>query len=110
MSDFFNSEIVQDELNDINELQKEIYGDAFNFPLLSRESRLKHINRLKKLLERQKVMYARLSLSEDPQALELKSQIEESVTMLGFPTGTSMSVLFDGMSQTIETLESAVDL
>ena len=55
-------------------------------------------------------MYARLSLSEDPQALELKSQIEESVTMLGFPTGTSISVLFDSMSQTIETLESAVDL
>ena len=52
MSDFFNSEIVQDELNEINDLQKEIYGDAFNFPLLSRESRLKHIDRLKNLLER----------------------------------------------------------
>jgi len=110
MSDFFDSEIVQEELEEINKLQEEIYGNAFEFPLLSRESRLEHINLLKILLEKQKVMYARLSLSDDPKALELKSQVEKSVTMMGFPTGTNMNVLFDGMRETIETLESAIDL
>ena len=93
-----------------HEFKKLVTSSSFEFPLLSRESRLEHINLLKILLEKQKVMYARLSLSDDPKALELKSQVEKSVTMMGFPTGTNMNVLFDGMRETIETLESAIDL
>ena len=108
MSDFFDSEIVQEELEDINKLQQEIYGDAFNFPSLPREERLEHIENLKILLDKQKIMYARLSLSKDPKALELKSQIEQSVTVMGFPKGTNINVLFDGMSDTISTLEKSV--
>ena len=54
-------------------------------------------------------MYTRLALSEDPKALELKSQIEQSVTVMGFPAGTDMNVLFDGMNDTINTLEKSVD-
>ena len=109
MNDFFDSEIVQEELEEINKLQQEIYGDAFDFPSLSREERLEHIESLKILLDKQKIMYTRLALSEDPKALELKSQIEQSVTMMGFPAGTSINVLFDGMSDTISTLEKSVD-
>ena len=109
MNDFFDSEIVQEELEEINKLQQEIYGDAFDFPSLSREERLEHIENLKILLDKQKIMYARLSLSEDPKALELKSQIEQSVTVMGFPAGTDMNVLFDGMNDTINTLEKSVD-
>ena len=110
MNDFFDSEIVQDELEEINKMQQDIYKDAFTFPSLSREDRMEHIESLKILLNKQRVMYTRLSLSDDPTAKELKSQIEQSVTMMGFPAGTSMNVLFDGMRETIETLESAVDL
>ena len=110
MSDFFDSEIVQEELEEINKMQQDIYKDAFTFPSLSREDRKEHIDSLKILLDKQRVMYTRLSLSDDPTAKELKSQIEQSVTMMGFPAGTNMNVLFDGMCETIETLESAVDL
>ena len=31
MSDFFESEIVQEELNEINKIQQQIYGDLMNF-------------------------------------------------------------------------------
>ena len=109
MSDFFDSEIVQEELEEINKMQQDIYKDAFTFPSLSREDRKEHIETLKILLDKQRVMYTRLSLSDDPTAKELKFQIEKSVTVMGFAPGTSMDVLFDTMRQTIQTLEGSID-
>ena len=109
MTDFFDSEIVQDELREINKLQEFVYGDLYEFPSLSQEDKKEHIEKLSELLERQRVMYTRLSLSEDPEAKALKKQLEMSVVMMGFPEGTDISVLFSGMKQTIEKLRQYVD-
>ena len=109
MSEFFDSEIVQDELREINDLQQEIYGDLTDFPTLPDEKKKEHILKLTDLLERQRVMYTRLSLSDDPEAKALKKQLEMSVVMMGFPEGTDISVLFSGMKQTIEKLKQYVD-
>ena len=51
---------------------------------------------LSTLLDKQRVMYTRLSLSDDPQAHALKEQLEKSVQLMGFPEGTDISVLFNG--------------
>ena len=40
MSEFFESEIVRQELEEINELQKSIYGSLFSFAEMSREDKL----------------------------------------------------------------------
>ena len=109
MSEFFDSEIVQDELREINDLQQEIYGDLTDFPTLPDEKKKEHILQLTDLLERQRVMYTRLSLSEDEEAKKLKKQLEMSVVMMGFPEGTDISILFSGMQQTIEKLRQYVD-
>ncbi len=109
MSEFFDSEIVQDELREINDLQQEIYGDLTDFPSLSQEDKKEHILKLTELLDRQRVMYTRLSLSEDEEAKSLKKQLEMSVVMMGFPEGTDISILFSGMQQTIEKLRQYVD-
>ena len=109
MSEFFDSEIVQDELREINDLQQEIYGDLTDFPSLSQEDKKEHILKLTELLDRQRVMYTRLSLSEDEEAKSLKKQLEMSVVMMGFPEGTDISILFSGMQQTIEKLREYVD-
>ena len=109
MTDFFHSEIVQDELREINDLQTEIYGDLTEFETLSPDDKKEHIEKLCDLLEKQRVMYTRLSLSDDPKAKELKEQLQQSVQMLGFPAGTDVQMLFNGMSQTIESLRQQVD-
>ena len=109
MSDFFNSEIIRDELMAINRLQESIYKNAFSFDEMDREDQLDHIDDLTELLEKQRVMYTRLSLSQDPQAMKMKSDLEQSVTLLGFPKGTDISVLFSGMTQTIESLKERID-
>ena len=109
MSDFFDSDIIQKELEIINDLQEEIYGKAFKFDSLNREERLEHIDNLSQLLEKQRIMYTRLSLSDDPKASRMKAELEKSVTLLGFPAGTDISQLFSGMSNTIESLRQMVD-
>ena len=109
MSDFFESEIIRDELIAINRLQEEIYKNAFSFDDMDREEQLDHIDNLTELLDKQRVMYTRLSLSDDPKAKTMKGELEKSVLMLGFPPGTDISVLFNGMTQTIESLKSKID-
>ena len=109
MSDFFDSEIIQEELNEINRLQEKIYGSLFDFGMMSRENRLEHVEILTDLLEKQKVMYTRLSLSEDPKAVEMKENLRKSVAMMGFPPETDMTMLFSSMNATIEALKKHVD-
>jgi len=109
MSDFFDSEIIQEELKEINDLQEEIYGTFLTFSMMSRKEQLENVEKLTRLLEKQKVMYTRLSLSDDPQAVEMKENLRKSVAMMGFPPETDLNMLFDSMRETIESLKLHID-
>tara|TARA_B100002019_G_scaffold259730_1_gene245324 strand:- start:181 stop:513 length:333 start_codon:yes stop_codon:yes gene_type:complete len=109
MSEFFQSDIIQEELSDINQIQEKIYGSLLAFSSMAREEKLEHIDLLTTLLEKQQVMYTRLSLSDDPQAIEMKENLRKSVTMMGFPPDTNMQSLFDSMNATIKSLRDYVD-
>ena len=109
MSSFFDSDIIQDELKEINKLQEEIYGSILTFGMMPRETKLEHIEKLELLLEKQRVMYTRLSLSDDPQAVEMKENLRKSVALMGFPPETDMQILFNSMNKTIESLKQYID-
>jgi len=109
MSEFFESEIIQEELSEINRMQEQIYGSLMAFNAMSSEEKLEHIDLLKTLLEKQRVMYTRLSLSDDPQAIEMKENLRKSVALMGFPPETDMQTLFDSMNATIKSLRDYVD-
>ena len=109
MSDFFDSEIIQEELKEINNMQEKIYGSLFGFAMMTHEEKLEHIDILAELLEKQKVMYTRLSLSDDPKAVEMKENLRKSVAMMGFPPETDMSMLFNSMKATIDALKEYID-
>ena len=109
MSEFFKSDIIKEELNDINKIQEKIYGSLFAFGSMSREDKLEHVDLLTDLLEKQKVMYTRLSLSDDPEAVEMKENLRKSVAMMGFPPETDMQFLFNSMSATIKSLRDYID-
>ena len=108
MSDFFDSEIIQEELKEINDMQEKIYGSLFGFGMMSKEEKLEHIDILTNLLEKQRVMYTRLSLSDDPKAIEMKENLRKSVAMMGFPPETDMTMLFSSMNATIEALKKYI--
>ena len=109
MSNFFDSDIIQEELKEINKLQESIYGSILSFGMMSRETKLEHIEKLELLLEKQRVMYTRLSLSDDPKAVEMKENLRKSVALMGFPPETDMSLLFSSMNKTIESLKQYID-
>jgi hypothetical protein len=109
MSNFFESDIIQDELKEINKLQEEIYGSILTFGVMDRETKINHIEKLQVLLEKQRVMYTRLSLSDDPKAVEMKENLRKSVVLMGFPSETDMQTLFNSMNQTIESLKKYLD-
>mgnify|MGYP000515836222 FL=1 len=109
MSDFFNSEIIQEELREINKLQEQIYGSILTFGMMSNEDKLEHIEKLSNLLDKQRIMYTRLSLSDDPAAVEMKENLRKSVALMGFPPDTDMQVLFTSMTKTIESLKKFIN-
>ena len=109
MSKFFDSEIIQEELEDINELQKILYGNVMQFTQMEYDEKIEHIDLLTELLEKQKIMYARLSLSDDPEAVKMKDHLQKTIPLMGFPKGTDMNLLFDGMRKTISKLKENID-
>ena len=109
MSKFFDSEIIQEEIEEINELQKMLYGNVMQFPTMEYDERMEHIDLLAELLEKQKVMYTRLSLSDDPDAVKMKEQLHKTIPLMGFPRGTDMNLLFEGMKETISKLKDNID-
>jgi hypothetical protein len=109
MSEFFQSEVVRAELAEISELQEEVYGNVFKFPTMKPENQRYHVDILERLIEKQKVLYTRLSLSDDPEAQKMKKQITESATMFGLPANVDMNLLFNDMAQAIGAMRDHID-
>ena len=105
MSAFFESEIIKEELGVINKLQEEVYGKLIHFHMMTHDEQLDHISKLSELLDKQRVMYARLSLSDDPECKIMKDSLNKTVTMMGYPEGTDVKLLFDNMHTTIDALK-----
>jgi len=101
MSEFFDSKIVQQSLKEITDIQEEIFNSLFTYRTFTNEDKEEHIDKLRSLIEKQRIMYTRLTLTDDPEAIELKQKIEQSALMLGFPEGTNMSEVFDTMDETL---------
>lgn len=105
MSGFFDSEVVQEEMREVSELQEKVYSKVFEFPKLNRQEKIDHINDLEKLMEKQQVLYMRLALSEDPDAMEMKLRIQDSASLMGLPENVDMNALFLNMGRLINQLK-----
>ena len=107
---FFDSEVVRAEMTEIQELQEEVYSNVFKFPSMDKEEKKFHVALLEKLLDKQKVLYTRLSLSDDPEAKMMKSRIVESATMMGLPKDVDISVIFSNMGQMLDAMKRQIDI
>jgi hypothetical protein len=101
---FFNSEMVQKDMDEIAEIQRKVVKEIPSFFIMDSEQKLAHIDLLDELLEKQKILYTRLSLSDDPDAIKMKEQMVESAKILGFGPNPNVSHVFDSMRKTIDGL------
>jgi hypothetical protein len=106
---FFDSEVVRAEMTEISELQEEIYGSVFKFPSMTKEDKIQHVNLLEKLLNKQQILYTRLSLSDDPEAKEMKKRITESASMMGLPSNVDMNIIFGNMTKMLDVMKNQID-
>ena len=106
---FFQSDVVRAELAEIQELQEEVYGALFKFPSMPKEDKQYHVEVLERLIEKQKVLYTRLSLSDDPDAKKMKENILKGAADMGLPTNVDMNLLFNDLYKMVDVMKKAVD-
>jgi hypothetical protein len=64
---------------------------------------------LQELLNKQQVLYTRMSLSDDPEAKNLKDQILTSARQLGFPPDVDLRYVFANMADIIENMKKHIN-
>lgn len=106
---FFDSDLVKKELDEITKIQDQIYGNVFKFPEMDDDEKIEHIELLESLLEKQKVLYTRVSLSDDPEALNLKRMIVESAVVMGMPKDKDIKVIFNNMSIMLTMMRKQIE-
>ena len=109
MSEFFQSEVVRAEMAEVAELQEEVYNNVFKFPTMPKEDKQYHIDCLERLIEKQKVLYTRLSLSDDPMAKQMKENILKGASDMGLPTNVDMNLVFNDIYKMVDVMKKAID-
>lgn len=106
---FFQSEVVRAEMAEIAELQEDIYGSVFKFPTMTKEEKIRHVDLLDRLLNKQKILYTRLSLSDDPEAKDMKKRVLDAAEMMGLPQNVDMNVVFSNMTKMLGAMREQID-
>ena len=109
MSDFFSSSVVKQSMKELGELQEELATQIFLIPFFSKEEKRAHLDLMKVFLEKQKNLFFRMSLSDDPEALQTKNQILKSAKMLGLKEGQGINEFFELLENTIIGLDNQLN-
>lgn len=106
---FFDSEIVRAEISEIIMIQEDICKNIFKLSSMTIEEKKEHISLLEKLLNKQKILYARLSLSEDHDAIKWKNAIKHQSILMGMPENISINAIFNNMEMIIKEIKKKIE-
>ena len=109
MSGFFDSEVVRESMSELDELQQQLFVDMLRLPILDNEERRAHLKMMTEFLEKQKLFIFRISLSDDPTAIEMKEKVLDSAKMLGLKKGQTINDFYDILQKTIDGLKETLD-
>jgi hypothetical protein len=109
MSGFFDSEVVRESMSELDELQQQLFVDMLRLPILDNEERRAHLEMMTDFLEKQKLFIFRISLSDDPKAIEMKEKVLDSAKMLGLKKGQTINDFYDILQKTIDGLKETLD-
>lgn len=104
MSEFFKSEMVRGELQEMMDLQQQCFRYAMSFPVLEKERRVEYLEILMSLLEKQEVMYARMSLSDDEEAQTVVENMRNAVVMLGGDPDLTVNDMFMDLRNKVDVM------
>ena len=75
---------------------------------MTNAEKLEHVEMLEDLLNKQKILYTRLSLSDDPKAKSMKENIMKEATMIGFPADVDLATVFSNMNAMIANMKKTI--
>lgn len=109
MSRFFDSEMVRESVMELDRIQNELFEQVLNLSFYDKQGKKKHLELMKEFLEKQKLFIFRLSLSDDPDAVDLKNRILESAKMFGLGESNTVNDFFEILESQIDYLEKTLD-
>jgi|TARA_B100001996_G_scaffold156647_1_gene119340 Tat protein secretion system quality control protein TatD with DNase activity len=101
MSKFFNSELVQDELNRMQDLYLEINKMGL---LLNLDEKKEQLEKMMELISLQQTMFMRVTLSDDPDAKQLVNQVRDAASMLGMPPADIGPQFYENLKKTVQAM------
>tara|TARA_B100000902_G_scaffold189608_1_gene181326 strand:+ start:48 stop:383 length:336 start_codon:yes stop_codon:yes gene_type:complete len=107
--EFFDSDVVRESVMELDKLQKELFESVMTLPFAEDSGKREQLDLMRSFLEKQKIFIFRLSLSDDPEAKEMKERILESASLFGLQKGQGINEFFDLMQSQIDALEKSLD-
>ena len=98
MSNFFQSEVVQKELTQMQDLYMDINKMGL---MLNLDQKREQLDKMLRLIELQQTMYMRVTLSEDPDAKQLVDQVKNAAKMLGMPPEEVGPQFYDKLKENV---------
>ena len=98
---FFQSEVVQQELHQMQELYMDINRMGL---MLSLDQKKEQLQKMLRLIEIQQTMYMRVTLSEDPDAKQLVEQVKNAAAMLGMPKDEIGPQFYDKLKDNVRNM------
>lgn len=105
---FFDSDIVRAEVAQVQEIQQEIYIASMRYPLMTPQQKIEHLDKMQELLEKQKILHARIKLSDDGEAKEMLEKMKKTAESLGVPKDVTMDDLFKQMQAILDSMKSNI--
>ena len=98
---FFQSEVVQEELTQMQELYMDINRMGL---MLNLSQKREQLDKMMRLIELQQTMYMRVTLSEDPEAKQLVEQVKNAASMLGMPKDEVGPQFYDKLKDNVNKM------
>jgi len=101
MSNFFDSDVVRKELQNMQDLYMEINKMGLMLNVVEKKEQLQKMLRL---IDLQQTMFMRVTLSDDPQAKQLVSQVKDAASMVGMSPNDINPQFYDGLRDNVQKM------
>jgi len=97
-------------MKELAEMQQDLIQQVLYVSYMTKEQKQEHLQLMKDFLEKQKNLFFRMSLSDDPEAQDVKEQIMKNAQMFGVMKDANTEDFFNALEKTIEGLAKMLDI
>ena len=98
---FFESEVVRNELNRMQDLYLEINKMGL---MLTAPQKKEQLDKMIELINLQQTMYMRVTLSDDPEARKMVEQVRNAATMPGMNPNDANHTFYDTLRDNVQEM------